>query len=126
MNEKISIVAGQRVLWLPELGEPIARESHANDLIGSAWNQQAVWVALPVPRVHEDFFRLETRLAGAVLQKFVNYGIKLALIGDVSPWLERSKAFRDFVRETNQGGTFWLVDDAAAFERKLSATGAPV
>lgn len=122
MNERISIVAGQRVLWLPELGDTIARESHANDLIGEAWNQQASWVALPVARVHEDFFRLETKLAGAVLQKFVNYGIKLALIGDIAPWLERSQALRDFARETNQGGTFWFVEDEAAFDRKLNAT----
>ncbi len=121
MDEGISVIAGLRVLWLPELGETIARESHANDLIGEAWNQRASWVVLPVARVHEDFFRLETKLAGAVLQKFVNYGIRLALLGDIAPWLDRSQALRDFARETNQGGMFWLLEDAQAFERKLNA-----
>lgn len=121
MNERMSVVAGQRVLWLSDKGQTIAQESHANDLIGDAWNHQAAWIALPVARVHDDFFRLETKLAGAMLQKFVNYGIKLALVGDISPWLGHSQALRDFARETNQGGKFWFVEDEAAFERKLNA-----
>ena len=34
--------------------------------------------------VCEDFFKLSTRIAGEILQKFVNYGVKMAIIGVVS------------------------------------------
>jgi len=48
----------------------------------------------------EDFFRLETRLAGEVLQKFSTYNQKLAIIGDFSVY--NSKSLHDFIRESNR------------------------
>ena len=35
-------------------------------------------------RLSPDFLRLSTGLAGDVLQKFVNYGLRVAIVGDVS------------------------------------------
>lgn len=34
----------------------------------------------------------------------MNYGLRLALIGDLSEQLAASKALRDFVYESNRGG----------------------
>ncbi|NLN05343.1 MAG: DUF4180 domain-containing protein [Clostridiaceae bacterium] len=38
----------------------------------------------------EEFFDLKTRLAGEILQKFINYNIKLAIVGDFSVYSSKS------------------------------------
>jgi hypothetical protein len=50
-----------------------------------------------------DFFDLRTGLAGEVLQKFSNYRMRLAIVGDFSHLT--SKSWRDFIRESNRGRT---------------------
>ena len=49
----------------------------------------------------EDFFDLKTRFAGKVLQKFSNYRVQLAIVGDFSMYT--SKTLRDFIYECNKG-----------------------
>lgn len=69
----------------------------------------------------EDFFDLKTRFAGEVLQKFSNYHVKLAIVGDFSTY--RSKALHDFIYESNKGNlVFWAssLDEAL---QALSSTG---
>lgn len=58
-------------------------------------------IAIEKAAVSPDFFILSTGLAGAVLQKFINYGAKLAVYGDYSGYT--SKPLRDFIRESNRG-----------------------
>ncbi len=45
----------------------------------------------------DDFFDLSTRLAGEILQKFINYHVKIAIIGDFS--IYTSKSLKDFIYE---------------------------
>ena len=52
--------------------------------------------------LNPDFFDLSTGLAGEILQKFSNYRMKLAIIGDFSVY--KSKSLRDFIRESNRTG----------------------
>lgn len=52
-------------------------------------------------QIDEPFFRLSTGLAGEVLQKFVNYQMKLVIVGDFSGYT--SKPLQDFIRESNGG-----------------------
>ncbi len=51
--------------------------------------------------ITEDFFILSTRLAGEVLQKYINYGGRIAIYGDFSHYT--SKPLRDFIYESNKG-----------------------
>jgi hypothetical protein len=44
----------------------------------------------------------------------------VAFIGDMSAPLALSRAWRDFIRETNQGNSVWFVDDFEALGRKLA------
>ena len=69
--------------------------------------------------ITEDFFRLSTRLAGEVLQKFVNYGVKMAVIGDFSGYT--SKPLKDFIYESNHGSDFYFVSDLQKGIDKLAA-----
>lgn len=69
--------------------------------------------------VCEDFFNLSTKLAGEILQKFVNYHVKLAIVGDFSEY--KSKSLKDFIYESNQGkDIFFLPNEEQAIEKFIS------
>jgi len=57
--------------------------------------------------LHPDFFDLKTRIAGEILQKFSNYRMKLAIVGDFTGI--ESKSLRDFIRESNKYGIIKFV-----------------
>jgi len=59
--------------------------------------------------LHEDFFILKTGLAGEILQKFSNYRMKLAIIGDFSGIT--NKSLQDFIRESNRGNMIFFVEN---------------
>ncbi len=76
-------------------------------------------IAIHKKAVAEDFFILSTGLAGEILQKFVNYGVKLAIFGDFSRYT--SKPLKDFIYESNHGGHVFFTateDEAAAMLSK--------
>jgi hypothetical protein len=63
--------------------------------------------------ISEEFFQLTTKLAGEILQKFINYNVKLAIVGDFSVY--RSKSLKDFICESNKGkDIFFLPDEKQA------------
>lgn len=51
--------------------------------------------------IAEEFFILSTGLAGEILQKYINYGGRIAIYGDYSHYT--SKPLRDFIYESNKG-----------------------
>ena len=56
---------------------------------------------------HPDFFELKTKVAGEILQKFSNYRMKLAIIGDFTVF--ESKSLKEFIRESNRTGIICFV-----------------
>ena len=54
-----------------------------------------------------DFFILSTGIAGEILQKFMNYHVKVAVYGDYSHYT--SKPLKDFIYESNHGKDFFFV-----------------
>lgn len=91
-------------LSLPADGPLLATERDANDIIGDAFGQDADLVVIPAGRLSPEFFRLSSGLAGAVLQKFTNYQIRVAIIGDITQYTGNSAPLRDFVAESNRRG----------------------
>ncbi len=64
----------------------------------------------------ENFFHLSTKLAGEILQKFINYNMRIAIVGDFSMYT--SKSFKDFIYECNKGkDIFFLPDEKQAIEK---------
>ncbi len=57
--------------------------------------------------VCDDFFILSTGLAGEILQKYVNYGGRIAVYGDYSRYT--SKPLKDFIYESNKGKDVFFV-----------------
>ena len=112
-----------RVFRLEADGEPISTPDDASDLVGAAWSHQANLVVVPVERLDPEFFRLSTGIAGEIVQKLVNYRLRLAVVGDITDHLAESNALRDFVWESNRGDQIWFVDDEAALREKLAKRG---
>jgi hypothetical protein len=121
MADEMTTLGGRTVFLCDAAGPRVTREADALDLIGGLWGLEVDWLVLPTARLGEDFLRLRTGLAGAVIQKFVTYQVRLAIVGDISAEVEASDALRDFVRESNAGRRVWFVPDLVALEARLTA-----
>jgi hypothetical protein len=98
---KIFIVAPISYFACAPDGEKLRTEQDATDLIGEAHGSDLI--VIPAARLDDDFFRLRTGVAGAFLQKFITYGRRIVVVGDISRHVEQSSALRDFVIESNRG-----------------------
>lgn len=67
-----------------------------------------------------DFFILSTGMAGEILQKFMNYHVKVAVYGDYSHYT--SKPLKDFIYESNQGKDFFFVSTKEEAVQRLMGT----
>ncbi len=77
-------------------------------------------MAINKEAIIEDFFILSTGIAGEILQKFINYAKKIAIIGDFSKYT--SKPLKDFIYECNQGNDVFFVSDEQIAINKLTAS----
>lgn len=110
-NQDIAIVASGIII--------LTDVQSALDLIATiGYETSCRRIALNKEAIAEDFFRLSTRIAGDILQKFINYNIKFAMIGDFSQYT--SKPLKDFIYESNQGNHIFFVSTEGEAVEKLS------
>ncbi|MEV6629338.1 DUF4180 domain-containing protein [Actinoplanes sp. NPDC051470] len=109
---------GTPVLVCAAEGPRISTPQDALDVIGGAFGQADV-VAIPAGRLDDSFFQLRSGLAGEIMQKFVNYHIRLAVLGDIGAHVAASDALRDLVRESNRGRHIWFVTDLDELDSHL-------
>lgn len=114
-------LSGVKTLLIDSDGPRLANEGDVGAFLGDAWAVEASMVAIPITNIAPEFFDLRSGVLGAVVQKFVNYQIRLAVVGDVSTYVDGSNAFRDYVREANAGRDIWFVADLDELEAKLAA-----
>ena len=95
---------------LESIEAPIETVQDALDLIGNADYQGANKLIIKREHLHPDFFDLQTKLAGEIMQKAVNYYKYIAVVGDFSD-LQR-KSWLDFMYESNKKGQIIFVEDA--------------
>lgn len=112
--------SGIRVLRLDEDGDPISTPDDASDLVGTAWSHRATMIVVPVERLDPEFFDLRSGIAGAITQTFVNYRLRLAVIGDISEHVAASGALRDFVWESNTGEHVWFLESDEDLAMRLA------
>lgn len=95
--------------------------SSALDLLASVrYETDCDCMALSKSAVAEEFFRLSSGLAGEVLQKFINYRMKLAIIGDYTHYT--SKPLKDFIYESNNGhDIFFAATEEEALDKLVAA-----
>lgn len=91
----------------------------ALDLVMTAkYETGAERIAISKSAVCDDFFVLSTGIAGEILQKFINYHVKVAIYGDYSHYT--SKPLRDFINESNKGKDVFFVATRGEAVQKLT------
>ena len=114
-------LGGLTVLELGAEGPIIASQQDAADALAVGWGVAAEMVAIPLSRLPGDILTLSNRRLGEMMQKFVNYRMRLAIVGDVALAIAGSDALRDFVREANRRPEVWFVADMAELAARLAA-----
>ena len=112
---------GARILECEADGPRLKNDRDAVDVVGAALSERANLVVIPVSRLGDEFFVLKTRVAGEIIQKFVNYGLRLMIVGDIARHIADSDALRDFVYETNRGKQVWFLAGKAELEARLAS-----
>lgn len=88
----------------------------ALDLLGNLYYQDFDSIILYEKSITPEFFDLKNGMAGEILQKFSNYRMRLAIVGDFTKY--SGKSIRDFIYESNQGGHIGFVNSThKALER---------
>lgn len=67
------------------------------DLVGNLYYQGFDGLIIHENNITPDFFDLKNGLAGEILQKFSNYRVRLAIVGDFAKY--SSKSIHDFIYE---------------------------
>lgn len=100
MNEaNIAVVSSKEKL--------IADTQSALDFIMTVkYETNADRIVINKEAVSEEFFILSTGIAGEILQKFINYHVKIAIYGDYTKYT--SKPLKDFIYESNCGKDFFF------------------
>jgi hypothetical protein len=102
---------GIRILVCSAEGQPPRTAKDATEIVSAAWAHNAKVVVLRADWLGDDFFRLSTRIAGEVVQKILDYRMRVVILGDISQRLAQSESLRDWVRECNRGRQVWFVKD---------------
>lgn len=87
--------------------EPLNSSQAILDLLGSFYPEQVEALILHEAELPPEFFQLRTKLAGEILQKLVNYRVKVAIVGEFQKY--QSKALADFIYECNTGRQIFFV-----------------
>jgi DNA-binding PadR family transcriptional regulator len=93
----------QRYIFLSPPGKPIQTETDVIELITVCFENNAGFLLIHGERFSDDFLRLQTGIAGAALQKFATYRIKVAAVIDEK---RMGGKFKEFLTESNKGNIF--------------------
>ena len=96
----------------------INSEQDALDLIANiGYLYDARKIILHKDNLCEEFFILQSGIAGSVMQKFSNYRIQAAIVGEIR---ERSKSLNAFIEECNRTKQVIFTDDVTTALNELS------
>lgn len=105
-----------KYIQLSHSGNLICTEADALELLSACMENETNLLLIPGERFSDEFYQLSTGIAGAILQKFVLYGIKCAVVLDKDI---RSGRFHDLLIESNRGNSFRLYPSMAEAESWL-------
>ena len=71
------------------------------DLLGNLYYQGFDMIIIHEKNITPDFFDLKNGIAGEILQKFSNYRMRLAIVGDFTKYT--GKSIKDFIYESDKG-----------------------
>lgn len=104
MHYEVKTKGSRKYLECASAEHPLATEQDALDLLAACFEHETRLIVLHSQALTGEFFDLRTGLAGKVLQKFVNYRVKVAVVladegvvkGRVKEWFAESNKGNDF------------------------------
>jgi len=92
-NSTVALISSEGIV--------INNVNDALDLMANVRYQECDKMILRKEQITDDFFELKTGLAGEILQKYTNYQMRVAIVGEFTDY--NSKSLNDFIYECNQG-----------------------
>lgn len=114
---KYGEIENKKYIEFISTSEPLSTENDALDFIALCWEHEANALMIHYETLSEDFFNLKTKVAGNIIQKFINYGIKAATI--VPQETIQEGRFKEMAMETNKGNHFRLYESKEEAEKWL-------
>ena len=111
-NQKVAKVVSDKI--------ELKTVQDALDLMANADYQGARSLVLHKENIDPAFFDLSSRIAGEILQKCVNYSVKIAIVGDFAQ--HGSKSLNAFILECNRGRDIFFLPDTETAISKLTGT----
>ena len=88
------------------------------ELLGNLYYQDFDKIVVQEKNITPEFFDLKSGMAGKILQKFSNYRVRLAIVGDFT--LYSSKSMKAFIYESNKNGQINFVSSTEEALKVLS------
>ena len=101
MEIKIHTIDNRKIAEIISDNIVLQTVEDAVDLIGNMSYQGFDKLIIHEENMIPDFFELKNKIAGNILQKFSQYSMPLAIIGDFEKY--ESKSLNDFIFESNKG-----------------------
>jgi len=118
MELKIHLTGKTKIAELVSEKIEIRNTQDVLDLMANADYLGARKIIVHSKQIIPDFFDLKTRIAGEILQKFMNYDVQLAIIGDFSVYA--SKSLKGFIYESNQIGAILFLPTVEMAKGKMN------
>lgn len=92
-DSKVAIISSDKIV--------ITNVNDALDVMANLQYNGCDKMLIRKENIIDDFFHLKTKLAGEILQKYVNYRMRIAIVGEFDEY--NSKSLNDFIYESNKG-----------------------
>lgn len=118
MEIKIHSINNTKIAEILSDGMVIQTFQDGLDLLGNIYYQDIDKMVIYEKNITPLFFDLKTKMAGDILQKFSNYRVQLAIVGDFYTY--ESKSMKDFIFESNTTRHINFVETLEEALEKLS------
>lgn len=105
MEIKTISLSNRNILEIISSDVLIRNTQDALDILGAVNSE---YIVMHTHNFEDDFFDLSTKKLGEVLQKFANYHLKLAIVGDFEKY--PSKTLKEFMYESNNHRDYLFVN----------------
>jgi len=118
MKIETHIINGNRIAEVTAENIIINSIEDGSDLVANVYYQDFDRMILFEKNITPAFFNFKNGIAGEVLQKFSNFRIRLAIVGDFEKY--GSKSVKDFIFESNNNRQINFVKTLSEALNKLS------
>ena len=118
MDSVLKTLNGYQFIDLIGSDSMIDREGDLNDLLSLCYYHNSNFILLDEKNLSSEFFNLRSGLAGAAMQKFANYKVRVAILLPVNA--KKSERFKELMYEMNQSNHFRFYNNRTDAENWLT------